>query len=318
MAILWARAGHHVTMWVRNPEDAERYQAERRNTRYLSDITFPDNLRVTGDLATTLKENNVISLAVPLQAYRGFLERIKDHVDADRHDLLLLSKGVELDTHLLPTPLVLDVLGESWAANVYTLSGPSFAREVAEDKPTTVVLAGINERRLKKLQEALNCPNFRMYRNHDIVGVELCGALKNVIAIASGLALGLNLGHNSIAGLITRGLSEMARLGVALGAERDTFAGLAGMGDLILTCKGSLSRNLTVGMELAKGHSLETVLKNLGMVAEGVHTCRSARQLAESVGVETPITEVVYRILYQNLSPEKALRALMSRSLKAE
>ncbi len=317
LAILWARHDHPVTLWMRNRESAQRFRTEKRNTRYLPDIRFPEKLEVETDLVGTIRECELVCLAVPLQAYRGFLNQIKQHLTA-RHQLIILSKGIELDTHFLPSQIVRDMLGRDWDSRTFTLSGPSFAKEVAQDKPTTVVLAGNDPDRLKDLQAVLNCPTFRMYRNRDVIGVELAAALKNVVAIASGMSQGLELGHNTIAGLITRGLAEIGRLGVALGADRDTFAGLAGMGDLILTCTGSLSRNLQVGRALARGHSLESALERLGMVAEGVYTCRSAFQLGKELAVDLPITNVIHAILYEGLSPLDALNRLMSRSLKAE
>ncbi len=318
LAILWAKEGHEVRLWMRNSELVQTFRQENRNTRYLPAHPFPANLKLSDDLARTCRQSELLCLAVPLQTYRELLGKVQRLLDPDLHRLLLLSKGIELETFLLPSAIVLDRLGESWEDRVFVLSGPSFAREVAQDKPTTVVLAGRHGPTLKKLQAALNCPNFRMYRNEDVVGVELAGALKNVIAIASGMASGLNLGDNATAGLITRGLAEMARLGVAMGAKRETFAGLAGMGDLILTCKGTLSRNLQVGLALAKGLKLPAILEELGMVAEGVQTCRAAYQLGRRLGVELPITRAVYRILHEGLPPREALRELMSRGLKAE
>jgi len=317
LGILWAKKGHPVQLWVRNPENAKKFQENRCNTKYLPDTPFPENLEATNDLEGVIENSQLICLAVPLQAYRSFLRSIADQL-ADYHQIVILSKGIELETHQLPTQIVLDVLGTEWRNRTYTLSGPSFAKEVAELKPTTVVLAGNNTDRLTTLQKALNCPSFRMYRNRDVTGVELCAALKNVIAIASGMSQGLNLGHNTIAGLITRGLAEISRLAVALGGKQETCAGLAGMGDLILTCTGSLSRNLRVGQALARGENLQTALDNLGMVAEGVQTCRSANQLGKQLGVDLPITNVINRILYEGLSPKDALEALMSRSLKSE
>jgi len=316
LAVLWSRNGHQVDLWVRDKALAQQFQAEGRNTKYLSDIPFPAGLTVTTDLAATMARNKVLVLAVPLQAYREFLAAMATHLQD--HCLILVSKGIELGTLLLPSQIVTDVLGESFIDRTFALSGPSFAREVAEDKPTTVVLAGREGPLLMKFQNAFNCPRFRMYRNADIIGVELCGALKNVIAIAAGMVTGMGWGDNTLAGLITRGLSEISRLGVALGARPETFAGLAGMGDLILTCNGKQSRNLQVGMALARGLSLEQALSNLGMVAEGVHTTKSAFQLSQSLGVELPITTMVYRILYEGLTPRLALEKLMARSLKAE
>lgn len=317
LAVLWARNHHPVNLWLRNPDDAAHYQTARRNTKYLPHISFPQSLCVTHDLDKALDESDLICLAIPLQAYREFFHLLKDRL-RDHQQLLLLSKGIEVNTLKLPSEIVVDVLGESWRDRTFNLSGPSFAKEVAEGKPTTVVLAGQDDEKLRVLQRVLTCPTFRTYRNLDVVGVELCAALKNVIAIASGMSSGLELGHNTIAGLITRGLAEISRLAVAMGGQRETCAGLAGMGDLILTCTGDLSRNLRVGMALADGDDLDTALQKIGMVAEGVHTCRAAQQLAHKMEVDLPITGVIYKILYQGLSPKQALQALMTRSLKAE
>ena len=317
LAIQWARKGHPVTQWARNSEDVAEFREKGCNTRYLPEVPFPKQLQVTDDLEKTLANSQLLCLCVPLQAYREFLGQLRPYLSA-YHKLLLCSKGMEMDTYLLPSWIVVDVLGKDWEERTYALSGPSFAREVAEDKPTTVVLAGKDDKPLASLQLALSCPKFRMYRTHDIVGVELCGALKNIIAIASGMVDGLDLGYNTTAGLITRGLVEISRLGVALGAERETFSGLAGMGDLILTCTGSLSRNRRVGQALSEGKTMDQALADLGMVAEGVHTCRAAYDLSKKRGVELPITEAVYNILYKGLSPQKALHLLMTRDLKSE
>lgn len=317
LAILWSRHGHHVDLWVRDPKAAQDFQAQRRNTRYLPDVEFPENLFIHNDLQATIAANDLLFIAVPLQAYRSFLGQINPMLE-DKHQLVLLSKGIEIDTHQLPSQIVCDVLGDSWTDKTFALSGPSFAAEVARDAPTTVVLTGTVKERLIELQHELKCPTFRTYRNLDVLGVEVCGALKNVIAIAAGMVTGMNLGLNTLAGLITRGLAEITRLGVTMGAQRDTFAGLAGIGDLMLTCNGKLSRNLRVGMALAEGHSLDTILRDLGMVAEGVHTARAAKQLSSNLGVELPISDVVYSILYEGLTPKQGLHKLMNRELKHE
>lgn len=317
MAILWARHGHHVDLWVRNPETARAFREMGCNGKYLPDTQFPEGLHVRDDLAGVMIDNDLILLAVPLQAYREFLTGLSDLVRPE-HEFVLLSKGIEIGTHMLPTQIAHNILGPAIHDRCFTLSGPSFAAEVARDLPTTVVIAGNNSNRVRELQHLLNCPTFRMYRNADVLGVEVCGALKNVVAIAAGMVTGMDLGLNTLSGLITRGLAEITRLGVTMGAQRETFAGLAGMGDLILTCNGRLSRNLRVGMALAKGHTLQTILRDLGMVAEGVHTARAAKQLAQDVGVELPISEMVYRIIYEGVTPQDGLRALMSRGLKNE
>ncbi|MCB1053121.1 MAG: NAD(P)-dependent glycerol-3-phosphate dehydrogenase [Acidobacteria bacterium] len=316
MAIVLAQKGLKVDLWVREADRAERMQTDRVNRKYLAKNPLPESIRVTHRLSDVFR-NRTLLLAIPLQAYRAFLKENAHHL-RDDHDLILLSKGMELGTHLLPTEIVVSVLGEAWRQRAFMLSGPSFAQEVADLKPTTIVLAGKQPKRMQVLQSLLMGPTFRIYNNSDVIGVELAGALKNVMAIASGIAWGKELGHNTMAGLITRGLAEIARLGAELGAERETFAGLAGMGDLILTCTGGLSRNLRVGMALAKNQSLDQILSDLGMVAEGVHTCRSAYEMGQARGVDLPITNVVYAILYEGITPDEGLYQLMTRSPKWE
>lgn len=315
MGILLAKAGRDVVMWGRDPKQMAEMAEHRENRRYLPGATFPESLTVTNSLEEALV-CPVVMLAIPLQSYRKFLTDNHDHFSDQ--ELILLSKGMEIDTQMLPTQIVCSVLGASWEEQTFMLSGPSFAKEVAEFKATTVVLAGKNAPRLAELQKLMMCPTFRVYNNADVMGVEIAGALKNVMAIASGIAQAKDLGHNAMAALITRGLVEIARLGESLGAQRETFAGLAGMGDLILTCTGGLSRNLRVGIALGQGKSLDQILSELGMVAEGVHTCRAATSMAKERHIELPITEVVHAILYEGVSPEQGLRELMTRSPKWE
>jgi glycerol-3-phosphate dehydrogenase (NAD(P)+) len=318
LAIQWARHGHHVDLWARSESDVAAFREAGRNTRYLPQVDFPADLSVTADLEGVIEKNHLLGIAIPVQAYRDFLKTIAPLLKP-HHRLMLLSKGIEVSTLLLPTQVVHDVLGKEWIARTFVLSGPSFALEVAQDKPTTVVLSGPPDEELVVLQEELACPTFRLYRNDDVIGVEICGALKNVIAIGSGMVAGLDLGHNTTAGLITRGLAEMSRMGLTSGARPDTFAGLAGMGDLILTCTGSLSRNYRVGHSMATSDlSLEEILKNLGMVAEGVHTSRAVHQLAALLKVDMPICSMVYAILYGHVKPMDAVRQLMTRRLKSE
>lgn len=317
LGILWSRYDHEIQLWARDEAHVKDMVATKQNNRYLPNMPFPQKCQAISDLEEVVATNDLLCLAVPVQAYRSFLNRIKPLIRPS-HQLVLLSKGIELQSLMLPHQIVQDCLGESFRKRTFALSGPSFAKEVAQDKPTTVVLAGHRSKLLVQLQETFNCPSFRTYRNHDLVGVELGGALKNVIAIAAGMVRGLDLGHNTMAGLITRGLSEIARMGVALGAKRQTFSGLSGMGDLILTCNGDLSRNLRVGMALAKGKTLEDILKELGMVAEGVKTSQAANELAQKHFVEMPIAYCVYKIIHENLDPLFALQQLMSRKLKSE
>lgn len=318
LAIQWARHGHQVDLWARSESDIETYRNAGCNTRYLPQVPFPENLQLTSNLEEVVARNQLLGIAIPVQSYRDFLKTIGPMLQP-HHRLMLLSKGIEVSTLLLPTQVVHDVLGKEWIARTFVLSGPSFALEVAQDKPTTVVLSGPPDDDLVTLQEELACPTFRLYRNDDVIGVEICGALKNVIAIGSGMVAGLDLGCNTTAGLITRGLAEMSRLGLTSGARPDTFAGLAGMGDLILTCTGSLSRNYRVGHALATSDkSLEEILGDLGMVAEGVHTARAAHQLAELLKVDMPICNMVYAILYGKMKPLEAVHHLMTRRLKSE
>jgi len=317
LGILWSRHGHEIELWARDPKHCELMSRNGENFRYLPGIALPSGCSVTSDLEKVIRNNTLLCLALPLQAYRPFLEIIRPWL-SDDHQFVLLSKGIELHTLFLPHQIVTDCLGPKTIARTFALSGPSFAKEVAQNKPTTVVLSGHKSEALERLQTTLNCPTFRTYRNHDLVGVELGGALKNVIAIAAGIVRGLNLGHNTMAGLITRGLSEISRMGVAMGAKRQTFSGLSGMGDLILTCNGDLSRNLRVGMALAQGKSLPEILNDLGMIAEGVKTSESAYELAKQKFVEMPIATSVYKIINEGLDPLLALQQLMTRKLKSE
>lgn len=318
LAIQWSRHGHQVDLWARSEEHVAACRDAGRNVRYLQQVPYPENLNMTFDLDAVIERNHLLGVAIPVQSYRDFLKSIGPKLKP-HHRLMLLSKGIEVSTLLLPTQVVHDVLGKEWIARTFVMSGPSFALEVAQDQPTTVVLSGPPDEELVTLQEELAGPTFRLYRNDDVIGVEICGALKNVIAIGSGMVAGLGLGHNTTAGLITRGLAEMSRMGLTSGARPDTFAGLAGMGDLILTCTGSLSRNYRVGHALATSdQSLEQILRELGMVAEGVHTARAAHQLADLLRVDMPICNMVYAILYGNIKPMEAVRQLMTRRLKSE
>jgi glycerol-3-phosphate dehydrogenase (NAD(P)+) len=316
IALMLARKNQPVLLWLRDAERAEEMARKRMLLRYLPGRSLPESIQVTSRLEEALEASTLL-LTVPLQAYRSTLMTLATSLK-QHHELVLLSKGMEVGTLLLPTEIVCSCLGEAWRLRCFTLSGPSFAEEVADGKPTTVVLAGLNHQRLKELQKLLMSDSFRIYGNDDVLGVELAGALKNVMAIAAGIVWGRELGYNALAALITRGLAEIARMGACLGARPETFAGLAGMGDLILTCTGGLSRNLRVGLGLAKNQSLPEIMASLGMVAEGVHTCKSAVAMAEARGVDMPIVQTVGDILYAGLSPQEGLHRLMTRSPKWE
>jgi len=316
MALMLARKGQPVVLWLRDAVRAEEMARTRTLLRYLPGRALPEAVEVSSRIEKALEASTLL-MTVPLQAYRSTLLSLAAALE-DRHELVLLSKGMEVGTQLLPTEIVCSSLGEAWRQRCFTLSGPSFAEEVADGKPTTVVLAGTSHQRLKDLQRLLMSDSFRIYANDDVLGVELAGALKNVMAIAAGIVWGRELGYNALAALITRGLAEIARMGACLGARTETFSGLAGMGDLILTCTGGLSRNLRVGLGLAKNQPLPEILTSLGMVAEGVHTCKSAVAMALARGVDMPIVQTVGEILYAGLSPQEGLFRLMTRSPKWE
>jgi glycerol-3-phosphate dehydrogenase (NAD(P)+) len=315
LAMHLARVGCQVSLWAHEEEVVEGIRGTGRNPLFLSDFTIPENVEVTGELADAVAGARAIVFVVPVQFARGVLRDLRPHLPADAV-LVSASKGIEVASLARMDELVRSELG--LAEGVFAaLSGPSFAREVAMGLPTAAVLAGTNAATLRELQEEFSDKSFRFYTASDVVGVELAGALKNVIAIAAGMATGLELGLNALAALLTRGLHEIARLGVRLGGREETFRGLAGMGDLVLTCTGALSRNRSVGERLGRGESLERILAGRE-VAEGVPTARAASELARRHGVEMPITFTIEAILAGGLTPREAVPALMTRTLKEE
>jgi glycerol-3-phosphate dehydrogenase (NAD(P)+) len=317
LADLLARKGHRVILWVFEPELAERLPRTRENDLYLPGFRLAETLSFTGDLSQAVTGREMLVLVPPSQVMRSVMTAASPHV-APGTLLVSAAKGIENDTLLPMSDVLAQVLPAEAAAHLAFLSGPSFAREVAAGMPTAVVAAAHRSETAQRVQEAFSTEIFRVYTNGDVVGVELGGALKNVIALAAGVSDGLGFGYNTRAALITRGLAEMTRIGVALGANPATFAGLAGMGDLVLTCTGDLSRNRTVGMELGRGRRLGEILSGMKMVAEGVKTTLAAFQLAQRLGVEVPITEQMYRILYEGKDPRRAVSDLMLRELKPE
>jgi glycerol-3-phosphate dehydrogenase (NAD(P)+) len=270
-----------------------------------------------GDLAEALEEGETVFVAVPSQYFRGVTERMAPHLGAAR-GIVSLTKGIEADSLRRMSEVLDDVLAPSGSLPVAALSGPSFAREVAEGRVTAVVAASEDVGFARKVQHLVSNLNLRVYTSRDIRGVELAGAVKNVIAIAAGIADGLEAGRNATAALITRGIHEMTRLGLRMGARPETFAGLAGTGDLILTCTGALSRNHYVGYELGRGRSLASIKAGMAMIAEGVVTTLSVRELAGRLRVEMPICAQVYEVLYRGKPPERVLGDLMARTLKSE
>ncbi len=316
LAINLAENGHPVTIWGAFPDYLEVMRRERANPRFLPSVTFPASISFTADPAVAAQAG-VLVLATPTQYLRGVLERFAPFADPSRHLPVNIAKGIEDGTWLTIGAMTREVWGEM--PRYVALSGPSHAEEVARRMPTAVVAAGRDRAAAETVQELFMNRCFRVYTGDDVVGVELGGALKNVMAIAAGIVDGMELGDNPKAALMTRGIAEMGRLGAALGGSASTFAGLSGIGDLIVTCTSRHSRNRHVGEELGKGRAMAAILEEMGMsVAEGVRTCRGARTLARRHGVETPIIDQVYRIIYENQSPAAAIDELMQRDAKPE
>ena len=305
---------HAVTLWSRSPAQCAAMNAQRENSRYLPGFRFPEALTVSDDLASTLREAALVLVAVPTAALRENLERAA--AAGASAPVVVLCKGFEPGGATLGHEVCAEACGSEVRCAV--LSGPSFAQEVARGQPTAVTLASAAPDLAREVALALHSPNFRVYSSDDIVGVEVAGAVKNVIAIAAGISDGLDYGLNARAALITRGLAEVTRLGVALGGRPETFMGLAGAGDLILTCTGDLSRNRQVGLKLARGQALEAILAELGHVAEGVGTARALCGMAEARAVEMPITRAVCKVLDDHRQARAAADALLQREPKAE
>ncbi len=317
LAHLLANKGYPTHLWARRPAMAEAIQANRENQAYLPGFRLPDTLEATSDLEYALSESDVVVCVVPTHGLRQVLTDAAPFLETGV-PIVSAIKGIENETLMLVSEMFEDILPESHHSQLTYLGGPSFAKEVAAGIPTAVCVAGRNQGIVTAAQKALTTERFRVYSTEDVVGVELGGALKNVVAIAAGIGDGLGFGHNTRAGLITRGLAEISRLALARGANPLTLAGLSGMGDLVLTCTGDLSRNRNVGLQIGQGKSLEDILGSMQMVAEGVRTTKSAKALSEKVGVEMPITDEVHAMLYENKSPLKAVVDLMTRPLRAE
>lgn len=315
LAILIARNGHEVRLWGRNTERMQQMQSERVNQRYLPDISFPDNLIATSDLQETVENAELLLMVIPSTAHRETLRKIKANIKPST-GVLLAGKGFEKDSFKLMHDVAKEELGEK--RKIAVISGPTFAKEVAVGLPTATTVASDDPDFASELAELLHGETFRAYTSHDIIGVEIGGAVKNVLAIAAGIADGLQFGANTRAALITRGLVEIQRLGTALGADSKTFMGLAGLGDLVLTCTDNQSRNRRVGIGLAEGKSLEKIKEELGQVAEGVYAAKEVHKLALKLNIDMPIVEHVYRIIYKNEDPQEAVHALLARALKSE
>ena len=312
-----AANGNDTVLWAYEPELVEEINSSHTNSLYLPGINLHPTLACTGSLEEAVRGRGIVLLVTPVQVMRGVLKRLVPHIGPDTI-IANASKGIELETLQTVSQICGELLGDAALVRYVALSGPTFAREVAQELPSLIVAASRNPVASGRVQAAFSCPCLRVYTNSDVVGVELGGAVKNVIAIAAGICDGLGFGHNARAALITRGLAEMKRLGQAMGADAATFAGLAGMGDLVLTCTGDLSRNRTVGFKLGQGMRLADILAEMRMVAEGVKSAESVYNLARKLGVEMPIVEQTYRILHQDKPARDAVIELMARDLKAE
>jgi glycerol-3-phosphate dehydrogenase (NAD(P)+) len=315
--VLGRKGSHHVRLWAREPEIRESILSKRVNERFLPAQSIPNSVSVTGELSQALAGAEIVVSVMPSQHCRALFSEMRSHLNAD---MLIVSatKGLE-EISLLRMTEVIAQTSSTAQLRIGALSGPSFAVEVARGDPTAITIASHDTALAETIQHEFSDPRFRVYRNDDVVGVELGGALKNIIAIASGVCDGLGLGHNSIAALITRGLAEITRLVVACGGKYETMSGLAGLGDLVLTCTGVLSRNRSVGVELGKGRKLPDIIAGMyGSVAEGILSTNAAIGLAHARGVEMPITEQMYAILHNGKSPKDAIHELMTRSAKSE
>jgi len=317
LANLLAAKGNAVTLWCYEEELAARMQRTRENDLYLPGFQLDKGLEITAEMENAVAGRQVLLFVSPSQVTRQVVQQALPFIDSAAL-FVSAAKGIENDSLMLLSEVFAELLPEQQLARVGYLSGPSFAREVSQKMPTAVVAAARQQEVAEQIQQIFSTDQFRVYRHNDIIGVELGGALKNVIALAAGVADGFGFGYNTRAALITRGLAEMTRLGLKLGGAAETFAGLAGMGDLVLTCTGDLSRNRSVGIELGKGRRLKEVLAGMQMIAEGVKTTLSAYQLAQKNQVEVPIIEQMYQILYQDKEPRAAVTDLMQRGLKAE
>ncbi len=317
LALVAARAGNQVKLWAHSVEVADGLKSDRENKIYLPGFNLPDSISPTDDLAEALTDAEIVLTVVPSHVCREVYAQMLPHL---RPQMVFVNstKGVEIATGMRMEEVVRDVLKDQFEPRYVVLSGPSFALEVAKDEPTAIVAASHSMNWAAEVQQALSTSRFRVYTNNDVVGVEIGGAVKNVMAIATGAVNGLGLGYNSAAALITRGLAEMTRLAVRLGGRAETMAGLAGMGDLVLTCFGSLSRNRRVGFELGRGRKLEEIISEMREVAEGVKTAKAVHQMAAKLGIEMPITAGVYQMLYEDKSPREVEIELMERPLKSE
>jgi glycerol-3-phosphate dehydrogenase (NAD(P)+) len=317
LAIVLAPRFRTIRLWVFEPDLALRMSATRENDVYLPGLPLPDHVEVVSDMAAAIEGAGIVLGVMPSRHARRLWRQALPCLDSSM-TLVSATKGIETGTLMRPTEVLTEVLRERFEPRVAALSGPTFAREVARGEPAALVVASSGSRTASDIQQAFSGPTFRLYTNGDVVGVELGGALKNVIAIAAGVVQGLGLGNNTMAALITRGLAEITRLAVAMGAQQRTLAGLAGLGDLVLTCTGELSRNRHVGIELAKGRKLAEIVASTPMIAEGIETCGAAVALGARFGVDLPMIQQIHTVLHNSKPVRDAIRELMDRALKSE
>ncbi|NMM42298.1 NAD(P)H-dependent glycerol-3-phosphate dehydrogenase [Pseudoalteromonas arctica] len=316
LAICLARNGHAVTLWGRNSDDVATLAAERKNQRYLPDVTFPDTLHLEADLHTAITASQVILVVVPSHAFGDTLQQIKPSL-REGAQVAWATKGLEPDTGRLLQEVAQQELGDDVPLAV--VSGPTFAKEMAMGLPTAISVSSTSTAFAKQLADLLHCGrSFRVYNNNDFIGIQLGGAVKNVIAIGAGMSDGFGFGANARTALITRGLAELCRLGCALGAKSETFMGMAGLGDLILTCTDNQSRNRRFGLALGKGEGVEQAIASIGQVVEGYRNTKEVYLLAQRAGIEMPITEQIYQVLYENKDVKEAAMALLGREQKSE
>ncbi|MEH8021777.1 MULTISPECIES: NAD(P)H-dependent glycerol-3-phosphate dehydrogenase [Rheinheimera] len=316
LAICLARNGNSISLWGRNAQDMQQMSEQRLNQKYLPDVRFPDSLQVTADMAAVVASSRDILLVVPSHAFAETLQQIKPLLRPDSR-VAWATKGLEPETGRLLQDVAREVLGETIPLAVF--SGPTFAKEMAMGLPTAITLSSTDAAFIGQLSNLLHCAkSFRVYTNTDFIGVQLGGAVKNVIAIGAGMADGIGFGANARTALITRGLTEMSRLGCALGAKKDTFMGMAGLGDLVLTCTDNQSRNRRFGLLLGQGKGVEDAMQSIGQVVEGFRNAKEVFNLAQRVGVEMPITEQIYLVLYQGKDVKAAALDLLGREKRDE
>jgi glycerol-3-phosphate dehydrogenase (NAD(P)+) len=317
LALILASRFERIRLWVYETDLAARMIHSRQNDVYLPGFLLPANVEISTSLSETIDTAPIVLSAVPSHFLRNVYREMLPVLHPETM-FVSATKGIENETLMRPSEIISEVLSARFSPRVGVLSGPSFANEAARSIPTAIVIASYDLALSQCIQASFSGPSFRLYTSSDPVGVEIGGSTKNIVAIGAGVVHGLSLGHNSMAALITRGLAEITRLAVALGGQAQTLSGLAGLGDLVLTCTGDLSRNRTVGIELARGRGLEEIVNSMQMIAEGVKTTTATWELAQRLGVEMPITEQMYQMLHMGLPPREAVRRLMERSLRSE